>query len=234
MKSIKNCAIITARAGSIGLKNKNILPFGDSNLTQYTIDFVLSTGLFDQIILSTDIESLLENNRLNNKVLIHKRPKKLATSTTTQVEVVLHIIEELNHLVENIFLFQPTSPFRKKSEIKKIVDVLNSNETSTESVVGVSNPINHPSDCIFLANHKQEFVVKRSELDQRQDFKKTFFINGSIYGCSTRFLKHEKSFIKLDKSKLQVMSDYSSIDIDDELTYLIAKNLITNFNPNDI
>ena len=34
----QSCAIVTARKGSKGLVNKNILPFKDSNLTQFSID----------------------------------------------------------------------------------------------------------------------------------------------------------------------------------------------------
>ena len=61
----QSCAIITARKGSKGLVNKNILPFKDSNLTQFSIDFLIELNIFDKIILSTDIETLILKN--NNK-----------------------------------------------------------------------------------------------------------------------------------------------------------------------
>ena len=50
-----NCiAIITARAGSKRIKNKNILNFFGKPMIAYSIEAAKKTKLFDQIYVSTD------------------------------------------------------------------------------------------------------------------------------------------------------------------------------------
>lgn len=232
----QSCAIVTARKGSKGLVNKNILPFKDSNLTQFSIDFLIELNIFDKIILSTDIETLIL--KYNNKKEIHisARPENLANDNTSQVEVVLDILEReklKGTSYSHIFLFQPTSPFRKFSEIIKGFKELTSNKESN-SIVGVSDPLSDPSDCLMESNcETMKFILPRELNSQRQEFKQTYFINGAFYGCKTDYFIKNKSFFDL-KSHLLLMSDFASIDIDKEIDYQIANSLIKKFKYNDI
>lgn len=232
----QSCAIVTARKGSKGLVNKNILPFKDSNLTQFSIDFLIELNIFDKIILSTDIETLILKNNNKKEIYISTRPENLANDNTSQVEVVLDILEKekLKGIsYSHIFLFQPTSPFRKFSEIIKGFKELTSNKESN-SIVGVSDPLSDPSDCLIKSNcETMKFILPRELNSQRQEFKQTYFINGTFYGCKTDYFIKNKSFFDL-KSHLLLMSDYASIDIDKEIDYQIANLLIKKFNYNDI
>lgn len=47
-------AIIPARSGSKGLRNKNILMLMDKPLIAYTIEAAINSGVFDRVIVSTD------------------------------------------------------------------------------------------------------------------------------------------------------------------------------------
>jgi CMP-N,N'-diacetyllegionaminic acid synthase len=233
----QSCAIVTARKGSKGLVNKNILPFKDSNLTQFSIDFLIELNIFDKIILSTDIETLILKNNNKKEIHISTRPENLANDNTSQVEVVLDILEKekLKGIsYSHIFLFQPTSPFRKFSEIIKGFKELTSNKESN-SIVGVSDPLSDPSDCLMESNcETMKFILPRELNSQRQEFKQTYFINGTFYGCKTDYFIKNKSFFDLKKSHLLLMSDYASIDIDKEIDYQIANLLIKKFKYNDI
>ena len=51
---MKNIAIIPARSGSKGLKDKNIKPLLDIPLLAYSIRAAKDSALFDEIMVSTD------------------------------------------------------------------------------------------------------------------------------------------------------------------------------------
>ena len=59
-KLMKVCAIILARGGSKGLKDKNIIKMADKPLIQYTIDAALESKSVNRTIVSTDSKKIAE------------------------------------------------------------------------------------------------------------------------------------------------------------------------------
>ena len=57
---MKNIAIITARSGSKGLKDKNIKELNEKPLMAYSIEAALVSGCFDEVMVSTDSEKYAE------------------------------------------------------------------------------------------------------------------------------------------------------------------------------
>ena len=78
--------IIPARAGSKGIKNKNIYPLCGKPLVEYTIDVVKEAGL--EYVITTD-DPIIKNNYL----FTIDRPKHLATDTS-------HIIDEIKRIAK--------------------------------------------------------------------------------------------------------------------------------------
>lgn len=57
---MKNVAIIPARSGSKGLKDKNIRSLNGKPLLSYSIEAALQSGIFDRVMVSTDSEEYSE------------------------------------------------------------------------------------------------------------------------------------------------------------------------------
>ena len=53
---MKNIAIIPARGGSKRIPRKNIKPFMGKPIIAYSIEAALQSGLFDEVMVSTDDE----------------------------------------------------------------------------------------------------------------------------------------------------------------------------------
>ena len=68
------CAIITARAGSKGIKDKNIYPVNGKPLINYTIDAAKMSSYVDAIYCTTDGESI-KNCCLENGCNVIDRPE---------------------------------------------------------------------------------------------------------------------------------------------------------------
>lgn len=120
--SLRTCAVIPARAGSKRLPNKNLLELAGRPLYWWSVDAAVRSGLFDAIIVSTDIEAILEQP-LPDGVIAHRRLAKLATDTARSVDVVRDALRVVR-TPDVVVLLQPTSPLRTPEDITDTVDAL--------------------------------------------------------------------------------------------------------------
>lgn len=154
---MNNIAVIPARKGSQGLKNKNLLKIDNKTLIERTINFAIESKLFSRIILTTDYKNIN-----NNKIEYRERPKELSKENTTMVEVIKDVIDNCNISKEdNIILLQPTSPFRNKKDLKKVIEQLRFFESSiTVKEVEIN------TELIFFSKNKNE--LKTKNIDNKQ------------------------------------------------------------------
>jgi len=86
-------AIVPVRAGSKRLKNKNILPFGESNLLIHKIRQLKKVRCIDEIIVSSDSDEMLEM-AFEENCLTHKRELIFADEKTKSFsEVVVYLAQ---------------------------------------------------------------------------------------------------------------------------------------------
>ncbi len=108
-------AIVTARAGSKRLPNKNHRPFLGKPLVLWTIEFALNYKGFDLVLVSTDSIEVADLGRAAGAYVPWMRPPELASDTSTSVDVVMHAVDAMNaegRLFDRVALLQPTSPVR--------------------------------------------------------------------------------------------------------------------------
>ena len=89
-------AIIPARSGSKGVKNKNIKLLGDKHLIAFSILAAKKIPEVERIIVSTDSEEYAEISRNYGAEVPFLRPKKFADDNSTDLDVFSHIIEWFN------------------------------------------------------------------------------------------------------------------------------------------
>ncbi len=90
-------AIIPARGGSKRIPHKNIQPFCGKPLIAYPIASALATGLFDQVVVSTDDEAIKEVALSEGAVVPFLRPAELSDDYTGTMDVYRHAIQWLQH-----------------------------------------------------------------------------------------------------------------------------------------
>ena len=222
--------IITARSGSKGVKNKNINKIGGIPLIDHTILTALESRIFEHIYISTDIEQVLSKYKKNNLVTLIKRPEHLCQDDSNQVDVVNHILDNIILTRKNLISFvllQPTTPFKTACEIRSGVKILSNPDV--QSVIGVCELVNHPSDYLFIdSNNKLKNLIHKSKNKRRQEFSKYYFNNGAFYGCKFDFFKKNQIFYD-QNSKILKMNNFSFVDIDTQFDFIIAKSLFKEF-----
>ena len=125
---MKNLAIIPARGGSKGLKNKNILKFDNKPLLAWSILAAKKSKLFSKIIVSTDSKKIAVIAKKYGAEVPFLRPKKLSSDRSKSVDLVIHALDfykKKNLFFKNIFLLEPTSPLRDEKDIIRSFKYIN-------------------------------------------------------------------------------------------------------------
>lgn len=226
-KGKKILAIIPARSGSKGLKDKNIKKINSKPLITYTIESALYSRVFEDVIVSTDSELYANISKNAGASVPFLRPKSISedkSSTTQVIEYTLKRLEKEGKRYDYFMILQPTSPLRNSSDILKAVELLF--EKKGTSIISVcetehsTNLINKLDATLCMSNFLSIENNKR-----RQDFNKEYRLNGAIYLCEVKKFLRTKDFYSGD-SYAYIMNKINSIDIDDELDFRIAEILI--------
>lgn len=222
-------AIIPARSGSKGIKNKNIKLLNGKPLIQYTIDAAIESKIFNEIYVSTDSEEYASVAKKCGADLPFLRPIEIAQDNSNANEYIIHAINEYKKLGKNFdyfVLLQPTSPLRTSSDILYAVDILISEHL--DSVVSVCEAEHSPYVYNILPKNKNlyEFVLKENNKN-RQEVGKYYRINGAIYIMDCNKYLKTNNFYGIN-SKAYIMEQQNSVDIDSELDFKFAEFLMNN------
>ena len=211
---MNNIAIIPARKGSQGLKNKNLLKIDNKTLIERTINFAIESKMFSRIILTTDYENI------NNNIEYRKRPEKLTKENTTMAEVIKDVIDNCDiNKEDNIILLQPTSPFRNKKDLKKVIEHLRFFESSiTVKEVEIN------TELIFSSKNKNELKTRNidNKKTNRQFNEIKYIPNGNIFGIRVEDFIVNNSFYGKTIGYVEQFGKYN-IDINKKEDLLLAK-----------
>lgn len=224
---MKNIAIIPARSGSKGVKDKNIKNLNGKPLMAYTIEAALNSGEFDEVMVSTDSEKYAEIARGLGAKVPFLRSEANASDTASSwdmVEEVLEKYKELGKTFDTFCLLQPTSPLRTAEDINNAYNIFR--KKAIFAVVSVCEAEHSPLWCGHLPeNHEFIDFIDRESMKQRQAGGKFYRLNGAIYIVSTKQFSKD-SYLYQSGSYAYIMHQNRSIDIDTELDFKIAEIMI--------
>ena len=86
-----NCIILPVRSGSKGLQDKNIREFCGVPLLGYVLQKLSSSGVFENIIVSSDSQNYLDIAHKYGATDLIKRPAKLATIPQQPIRWSTHV-----------------------------------------------------------------------------------------------------------------------------------------------
>ena len=105
-------AVIPARGGSKRVPRKNIRTFAGQPIIVWPIKAALSSGLFDQVVVSTDDAEIAEVARMAGASVPFMRPENLSDDYVDTKSVIRHAISELKLKTEvQVCCIYPTSVF---------------------------------------------------------------------------------------------------------------------------
>lgn len=114
-------ALIPARSGSKRVKDKNIKPLEGHPAMAYSIAAALSSGVCDEVHVSTDSDDYAAVAEHYGAGVI-RRPAALSIATSPDIDWVIHALDTLSARGKDfdaLAILRPTSPFRLPSTIAR-------------------------------------------------------------------------------------------------------------------
>ncbi len=139
-------ALIPARAGSKRVQGKNIRPLAGHPLIAYTICAAKRSGVFADILVSTDSEEYAEISRQYGAEVPFLRPAEISGDLSLDIEWIdftLHKLQEMGREYDCFSILRPTSPFRLPTTIQRAWKEFQ-NEEGVDSLRAVEKVKEHP------------------------------------------------------------------------------------------
>jgi len=218
--------VIPARGGSKGIPGKNIKELAGKILIHYSIELARHFVSDEHICVSTDDKKIIEAVESINLKVPFVRPDHLATDSAGSYEVLLHAVEYykskgINY--EIMVLLQPTSPFRRREQVK---DALLQYTAQIDMVVSVEKSYWNPYYNLFEEDSNGYLKLsKSSSIRRRQDCPDVYSYNGAIYIVNIKSLMMNPLY-KFEKVKKFEMDRLSSIDLDSPIDWEWAEYLL--------
>ncbi len=224
---MRNMAVIPARSGSKGLKDKNIREINGKPLMAYAIEAAQKSDLYDCIHVSTDSGRYAEIAREYGAEVPFLRNKELSSDLATTWDAMRFVLREYRNLgkdFDTITVLQPTSPLRDWRDVQKAFRLFQ--DKQADSVVGVCEMEHSPLWSNTLPeDHCLKGFIREEVNGPRQKLSEYYRLNGAIYIIKAQFLL-EYGNLYGEHGYAYIMSKEHSIDIDDELDFAIAEILM--------
>ncbi len=223
-------AVIPARAGSKGVKNKNIKKLNGKPLISYTLETALAVNFIEQIVVSTDSEQVMEIAAAYAKVDLLARPKELATDTASGIDVFRHGIQHVRMKYGDFDYYvylQPTSPLRAPEDIEEAIRI--AVQRKALSVISVCECAHHPLWCNVLPDSLslEGFIPPEIRGKNRQDLAVYYQLNGAFYLVAAELANSSSFDFFGPRSFACVMPKDRSVDIDSEEDFIYAEMLFS-------
>ncbi|AAM72386.1 MAG TPA: acylneuraminate cytidylyltransferase family protein [Chlorobaculum sp.] len=178
---MRTAAIIPARGGSKGLKNKNIHPIAGLPLLAWSVLQALDAEHVDQVFVTTDDAAIAQVARQFGAEVID-RPERISGDKATSESALLHALEVIAERYgaepETVVFLQATSPLRKPGDIDRAIELFRLE--GADSLISVTR-----ADDLTIWEQRggdwNSVNFDYRNRGMRQDRPSQFIENGSIY-----------------------------------------------------
>jgi pseudaminic acid CMP-transferase len=218
----KQLAIITARGGSKRIPGKNIKEFCGKPILYYSIEAAKESGIFDEIMVSTDDETIAELAKKAGAAVPFYRSRENSGDFASTDDVIVEVLCEYRKRGQEFDAFcciYPTAPFLTGERLRNAMELLQ----TADSVMPVV-PFSYPPQRGLLIGGDGFLVRQFPEYERArsQDLPKIYHDCGQFYACKTApFL--EAGTTDLPKLLPLVLTEMEVQDIDTPEDFEIAQ-----------
>ena len=221
---MKNLAIIPARGGSKRIPRKNIRDFFGKPIIAYSIQAALSSGLFDEVMVSTDDEEIAEIVRQYGATVPFMRSEKTSDDFATTTDVLVEVIElykKMERAFENVCCIYPAAPLIKSQHLINGYEMfIKENRISVFPIVAFSHPVQRG----FVINPELKTVMMFPEnaMVRSQDIQKVYHDAGQWYWLNTESFLADKKIFSSNSASV-ILSEIEVQDIDTLVDWKMAE-----------
>jgi pseudaminic acid cytidylyltransferase len=220
---MNNLAIIPARGGSKRIPRKNIKKFLGKPILAYSIEAAIGSGLFSEVIVSTDDHEIAEiAQKYGAKVPFFRSAKNSGDFATTfdVVEEVIIKYAELGVTFADICCIYPCAPFVRLEILNEAYSLFKAKKfDSVFPVVKFSNPVQR---ALKMIGEKIIMVSPEFQNVRSQDLEPRYFDAGQFYWLNSLALLEQKLIFSNNSGSI-ILDELSAHDIDNEIDWEIAE-----------
>jgi CMP-N-acetylneuraminic acid synthetase len=222
-------AVITARAGSKGVINKNLRDLGGRPTISYTIETGLACPHIDEVALTTDSPELCKLGIDQGISVPFLRPAHLAGDLARQEDSILHLMdwyEQRGQKFDLLCLLEPTSPLRTVATLNRGFELL-SDRKEADAVFSVAETPVSPIYCNELRQDGtlKGFIPEKYLWANRQELPVYYKLSSLVTICRWDIYKEKQTFL-LDTTLALKVDPVEAIDIDEPFDFFVADHLI--------
>jgi len=220
---MSNVAIITARGGSKRIPRKNIRPFLGKPILAYGIDAALRSGLFDEVMVSTDDDEIADIARQYGASVPFLRNFETADDYATTAQVLDEVLAQYarqGQVFDYACCLYPTAPFVTANLLQKAFATLTEKQFDTVYPV---QPFGFPIQrAVFLRDANVQWCQPEYALTRSQDLEPAYHDAGQFYFFTVASFQQNQRLIT-DNSGGLVISEMQAQDIDSETDWQLAE-----------
>ncbi len=216
-------AIITARGGSKRIPRKNIRPFLGRPILAYGIDAAKQSGLFDEVMVSTDDDEIADIARQYGASVPFHRHAQTADDYATTAVVLTEVLDQYAQVGQSFDLaccLYPTAPFVTADLLNRAVALLTDRQFDT--VYPVQRFSFAVQRAITLRDDRVAWLNPDYALTRSQDLEPTYHDAGQFYVFRPDVFQTTGKLITDNSGGLEI-PELHAHDIDTEADWQIAE-----------
>lgn len=220
---MKRLAIITARGGSKRIPYKNIREFCGKPIITYSIEAALKSGVFDEVMVSTDDEKIAAIAKEAGAKVPFLRSAETSNDFATTADVILEVLdayEKIGQTFDSACCIYPTAPFITSEKLKNAVELLENK--AYDSVMPVAEFSFPPLRGMIMDEDKVSYKWEEYSMARSQDLQKIYHDVGQFYVFNVEKFKESKKLVTKNTGAI-IIDELEMQDIDNEVDWKLAE-----------
>jgi CMP-N-acetylneuraminic acid synthetase len=228
-------ALIPARAGSKRVPDKNIRFLAGHPVIAYTIAAALESGVFADVIVSTDSEKYAEIARYYGAEVPSLRPPEISGDVSPDIEwleYTLKRLQEDNRKYDCFSILRPTSPFRLPETIQRAWQAFLAEE-GVDSLRAVEKCQQHPGKMWVVRGNRMMPLLPLSPPEQPwhssqyQTLPEVYIQNASLEIAWTHVVLEQRTIA--GTVLMPFMTEgYEGFDVNNPYDWKLAEHLVSS------
>jgi len=228
-------ALIPARSGSTRIPHKNVRNLGDHPLLAYTVASALKSGVFQDVIVSTDSEPYAQIARYYGAEVPFLRPGEIAGDKSPDIDWIAYTLERLRQSDRSYDCFsilRPTSPFRQPETIRRAwIEFVS--EKGVDSLRAVEKCSEHPGKMWVIQGRRMTPLLPLGPVEQPwhssqyQALPLVHVQNASLEIAWTRVVYETRSIAGHTVMPF-LTQGYEGVDVNRPVDWMVAEALLAS------
>ncbi len=219
---MKNLCIIPARGGSKRIPRKNIKDFLGKPIIAYSIEAALKSGMFDEVMVSTDDDEIASVAKKYGAKVPFLRSEATSNDYATTADVINEVLDcyaKSGKVFDSFTCLYSTAPFVRPERLKEAYSIIKNDIFSVFTCVEFSYPIQR---ALHIVEGKISMLQPQYLKSRSQDLEKTYHDAGQFYVCMVDDFKKNQSLWGANTAGL-VLSELEVQDLDTLTDWQIAE-----------